>query len=132
MTQQRTLDNHEINNFPFYSLTDSEFELASSVNKLSQSDSMDRLSQLKFNPFQPTKNIALSGYNTKLDTFCNTSEINCDYFLPNDIKMQIQNLNMQEKFSVLHLNIRSKSNKFDSYKNLIDTLGIHFQIIGLT
>ena len=46
--------------------------------------------------------------------------------------MQIQNLNMQEKFSVLHLNIRSMSNKFDSFKNLIDTLGIHFQIIGLT
>ena len=132
MTQQRTLDKHENNNFPFYSLTDSEFELVSSVNKLSQSDSMDRLSQLEFNPFQPNQNIALSRYNTELDTFCNTSEINCDYFLPNDFKMQIQNLNMQEKFSVLHLGIRSMSNKFDSFKNLIDTLGIHFQIIGLT
>ena len=43
MTQQRTLNNHENNNFPFYSLTYSEFKLASSVNKLSQSDSMDMI-----------------------------------------------------------------------------------------
>jgi exonuclease III len=32
----------------------------------------------------------------------------------------------------MHLNIRSISNKFDSLKNLIDTLNIPFQIIGLT
>ena len=73
MTQQlHILDNHENNNFPFYSLTDSEIELASSINKLiSQSDSIDRLSQLKFNPFQLNQNVALSRYpvmnNTELD-----------------------------------------------------------------
>ncbi len=33
---------------------------------------------------------------------------------------------------MLHLNIRSISNKFDSFKQLIDTLNLHFQIIGLT
>jgi hypothetical protein len=30
------------------------------------------------------------------------------------------------------LNIRSISKKFDSFKNLIDTLNLPFQIIGLT
>ena len=39
---------------------------------------------------------------------------------------------MHGKFSLLHLNIRSISNKFDSLKNLINTLNILFQIIGLT
>ena len=39
---------------------------------------------------------------------------------------------MQTNFSLLHLNIRSLTNKFDSFKNLIDTLDIPFQIIGLT
>ena len=33
---------------------------------------------------------------------------------------------------MLHLNIRSIANKFDSFKNLIDTLDVPFQIIGLT
>jgi hypothetical protein len=40
---------------------------------------------------------------------------------------------IQAKFSIMHLNIRSISNKFDSLKNFIDTLNIiSFQIIGLT
>jgi hypothetical protein len=40
---------------------------------------------------------------------------------------------IQAKFSIMHLNIRSISNKFDSLKNFIDTLNIvPFQIIGLT
>ena len=39
---------------------------------------------------------------------------------------------MHEKFSLSHLNIRSISNKFDPLKNLINTLNIPFQIIGLT
>ena len=33
---------------------------------------------------------------------------------------------------MLHLNIRNFSNKFDSFKKLIDTLNLHFQIIRLT
>ena len=38
---------------------------------------------------------------------------------------------MQTKFSLIHLNI-SIANKFDSFKNLINTLDTNFQIIGLT
>ena len=41
-------------------------------------------------------------------------------------------INIHERFSLLHLNIRSISNKFDSLKYLIDTLKIFFQLIGLT
>ena len=46
--------------------------------------------------------------------------------------MQNETKNIAKKCSLLHLNIRSISNKFDSFKNLIDTLNIPFQIIGLT
>jgi hypothetical protein len=102
-----------------------------STNRLSQSD-LDRLSQLRFNPFQTNQNIALSGNNIELDTWFNTNSICCDYFLPKDFRTQIETKNIVKTFSLLHLNIRSVSNKFDSFKDLIDTLNIPFQIIGLT
>ncbi len=50
------------NYFPFHTLTNSEFETFGSRTRLSQSD-MDRLSQLKFNPFQTNQNIVLSDSN---------------------------------------------------------------------
>ncbi len=132
MTQQPTIDIYDNNNcFPFHTLANSEFETLGYTNRLSQSD-MDRLSQLRFNPFQPNENIALSGNNIELDTTFNTNKIFCDYFLPQDFKRQIENSNIQTNFSLLHLNIRSIANKFDLFKNLIDTLDIPFQIIGLT
>ena len=37
-----------------------------------------------------------------------------------------------QSFSLLHPNIRSISNKFDCFKQFLDALDIHFQIIGLT
>ena len=136
MTKQFTVDiDHDNNNFPFHSLADniSEFDIENFTQNLSQSD-MDRLNQLKFNPFQQNHNtgIVQPDNNTELDTFCNTSEITCDYLLPDDFKMRSQNFNMQTKFSLIHLNIRSLANKFDSFKNLINTLDTNFQIIGLT
>ena len=61
-----------------------------------------------------------------------SSKIMCDYFLPEDFKKRIENENIDEKFLLLHINIRSISNKFDSLNNLIEALKIPFQIIGLT
>ena len=117
--------------FPFHNLSKNEFETLNSKNRLSQNE-MDRLSQLRFNPFQPDQNIALSGNNSEIDTSFNTNKINCDYFLPKDFQTQIGDKNVETRFSLLHLNIRSISNKFDSFNNLIDTLNIPFQVIGLT
>ena len=76
---------------------------------------MDRLSQLKCNPFHFNKNIALSGNNINLDTSFNTNTINCDYYLPNEFKNEAKNVIGEEKFSLIHLNIRSIANKFDSF-----------------
>ena len=58
----------------------------------------------------------------------NLDNINCDYFIPNDVTTNIAN----NKFSFLHLNIRSISNKFDSFKHLLNTLKQSFSVIGLS
>ncbi len=83
---------------------------------------------LKFNPFDTSNNIALSENNANLDK---SSKINCEYYLPNDFKKQINNENLNN-FSMMHLNIRSITNKFDSFKQLIYSLNKPFQVIGLT
>jgi ASC-1-like (ASCH) protein len=82
----------------------------------------------KFNPFDTSNHIALSENNANLDK---SSKINCEYYLPNDFKKQINNENLNN-FSMMHLNIRSIINKFDSFKQLIYSLNKPFQIIGLT
>ena len=121
MSQQSTIDIHDDNNsFPFHTLTKSEFETLGSTNRLSQSD-LDRLSQLRFNPFQTNQNIALSGNNIELDTWFNTNSICCEYFLPKDFRTQNETKNIAKKFSLLHLNIRSStldSRAFDSDNKL--------------
>jgi hypothetical protein len=67
MSQQSMVDIPDNENyFPFHALTNSEFETLGSTIRLNQSD-MDRLSQLRFNPFQTNQNIALSGSNIDLD-----------------------------------------------------------------
>ena len=38
----------------------------------------------------------------------------------------------RNKFSLIHLNIRSITNKFDSFKELLKSLDTKFKIIGLT
>ena len=100
MSQQSTIDIHDDNNsFPFHTLTNSEFETLGSTNRLTQSD-LDRLSQLRFNPFQTNQNIALSGNNIELDTWFNTNSICCDYFLP------IRILECKMKLKILQKNVR--------------------------
>ena len=70
---------------------------------------MDRLNQLTFNPFETDQNTALSDNNFELDLLFNTNKLQCHYYLPEDFKKIIENENMHEKFSLLHLNIRSIS-----------------------
>jgi hypothetical protein len=76
---------------------------------------MDKLRNLKFNPFDASNNIALSENNANID---NHSNINCEYYLPNDFKQQINQENLSNNFSIIHLNIRSIVNKFESFKQL--------------
>ena len=92
---------------------------------------MDRLRQLKLNPFDTDSNIALTENNANLN---HSSKINCDYYLPDDFNKMLkkENLTSNNTFSMMHLNTRSLNNKFDSFKQLLNSLFIPFQIIGLT
>jgi hypothetical protein len=117
------------NTLPFHMLDDLDYELnVLNGNNLSE-ESMDRLKHLKFNPFE-TNNIALSENNANLDK---PTTINCEYYLPNDFEQQINRAKLiNNKLSFMHLNIRSIVNKFDSFKQLINSFNIPFQVIGLT
>ena len=127
---QQSLDNTNNKHLLFKNLNNNEFESLNNTNMQAESYpiDMDRLSQLRFSLFDTNLNTALSDNNFELDSSFNTNKIQCDYYLPEDFK----NENIHEKFSLLHLNIRSISNKFDSLKKLIDALHIPFQIIALT
>ena len=116
---RQSLSNINNNHLLFQNLNNDDFE---SLNNTDKSDSfpidMDRLSQLIFNPFETDQNTALSDNNFELDLSFNTNKLQCHYYLPEDFKKIMENENVHEKFSLLHLNIRSISNKFDSLKNL--------------
>jgi hypothetical protein len=84
---------------------------------------MDRLNQLKFNPFQYNDNVALSENNSSLDTYFDLNMLTCNYVLPNEFKNQNSDPEMSKYLSLLHLNLRSIANKFDTFKNLLNTLG---------
>ena len=117
---------------PFHLLSDDEFMLLTQHTCLNSND-MDRLNQLKFDPFQANSKIALSQNNEKLDSLYDISKVDCNYYLPDEFKKHLSVTKQKSKsFSLLHLNIRSISNKFDSFKQFLDTLDKHFQIIGLT
>jgi hypothetical protein len=70
---------------PFRSLTQDEYTLKAlihAISDLNQND-MDRLNQLKFNPFQYNDNVALSEKNSSLDTYFDLNMLTCNYVLPN-------------------------------------------------
>ena len=116
------------NALPFQTLDDLDYEFTVNGNIVSEED-MDKLRNLKFNPFDASNNIALSENNANID---NCSKINCEYYLPNDFKQLINQENLSNNFSIIHLNIRSIVNKFESFKQLINSFTMPFQLIGLT
>jgi hypothetical protein len=103
---------------PFYSIDDLEFHfIFGNFNRLPCDELMDRLTaQLKFNPLDFDNNI------TNARHFENYMPENLDcltsnYYLPNAV------INSDsKKLSILNLNIRSMANKFDSFRNLLNTL----------
>jgi hypothetical protein len=57
--------------------------------------------------------------------------LKCNYYIPESLN-KTETSNQQNQFSVMCLNIRSISNKFDMFKQLIKSTKENFQIIGLT
>ncbi len=75
---QHTQNN--IDPLPFQNINDYEFETLNDINMAKSYRDMDRLSQLRFNPFETNQNIALSGNNFNLDLSFNVNKIPCDYY----------------------------------------------------
>ena len=101
------------NYLPFQTLSNDEFESIDN-NTLSERD-MDRLNQLKLNPFYLNKDIAMCESNVNLDNVLDTNRLKCDYFIPEHFKKHtsVTKSGQLNNFSVLCLNIRSIVNKFD-------------------
>ena len=49
--------------------------------------------------------------------------------LPSDVKIGVSKFDFPDTFSVLHLNIRSLTKKFDDFKELYKTLNLKFSIV---
>ena len=106
---------------PFQALDDLDYEFTVLKGENISEYDMDRLRNLKFNPFDTFSiddhNVALSENNTYLEE---SSKIECEYYFPNDLNKQINKRNLGDSFSIMHLNIQSMNNKFDSFKQLIN------------
>ena len=90
---------------PFHSLSDDEF-MPLTQHTCLNSSGMDRLNQLKFDPFQANSKIALSQNNEKLDSLYDISKVDCNYYLPDEFKKHLSVTKQKSKsFSLLHLNI---------------------------
>jgi hypothetical protein len=76
--------------------------------------------------------IALSENNVNLDMSFEVNKVNCNYYLPNDLNEETKEINNKNNFALLHLNIRSITNKFEMLKDLVTSLNKSFQIIALT
>ena len=128
---------NDIHPMPFISLSDNEFSQEFSLsNQECQKfrngfthDDMDKLSQLKFDPFKTNDNMALSGNNTNLDNSLQFNNMNSNYYLPSEFSKKTTEINIKSNFSLVHLNIRSITNKFDNFKELLDALNTEFKII---
>ena len=110
---------------PFHQIDDDEFEfIFGDFTRFPKDEDMDRLKRLKFNPFSFSTDI-----NSKTEYFLseNFECQDCNYYLPSDFP------HFDDKdMSIINLNIRSLANKFDTFKNLLDTLKQRFSIISLT
>ena len=115
---------------PFHSLSEIEFEpiIGNSNINLSQKD-LDRLEKMKFNPFRSLNDTTHK--NDNFDNSVNLDDIKYNYYLPNEIKELLIKNQLKNNFSLLHLNIRSMSNKYDPFKHLLKSLNHPISVIGL-
>ena len=59
------------------------------------------------------------------------SSLDISYYIPNKVKENLERF-QQKSFSVLHLNIRSMSTNFESFREFLDSLCFTFSAICLS
>jgi hypothetical protein len=110
---------------PFHSIDDLEFHfIFGDFSRVPSDEIMDRLTQLKFNPFHINNNNIANAQHFENYMPENLDDLTCNYYLglPNDFAMTNSNITDNKNLSILNLNIRSIANKFDSFRNLLSTL----------
>ena len=118
------------NTLPFSSIEDLDFKFTfGDFSRFPSDDDMDRLMQLKFNPFSFDTKHATTINDHVNNMLTNIENLSCKYYLPNDFLRCISD---NKLFSILNLNIRSIVNKFKSLKFLLETLKHTFSIVSLT
>ena len=128
-----TLSNMDNGLMPFETLDDDDFaKINHNFEKRFTQYDMDRLSQMKFNPFAYNGNIAFCKNNETLDKAFDINETNWNYYLPHEFGRLSTEIHNKNSFSLIHLNIRSMINKFASFKELRNCLDVNFKLIGLS
>ena len=84
---------------------------------------------LEFNPFQVQNTILLNNLKDPDSNFFNALTIDMKYYSP-DVNMF--EITETDKFSILHLNIRSMQKNFENFKDFLLNLNSNFHIICLT
>ena len=62
----------------------------------------------------------------------NVIDNDCKYFLPCEIKVAIDKLNICNEFSVLHINARSLLSKLDNLQVLLEVVNVKFDVIAVS
>ena len=121
---------------PFQSLNDEDYEFTVKNNRHISERERDRLEGLKFNPFSDLRLAdaasLLKRNESNLGDLVDNENIDCNYFLPNEFAERFAGKNIEDNLKLMHLNIRSISNKFDLFNHMLGSLNTNFSVIGLT
>ena len=125
---------------PFNHSNDYDFHLALDEILLGPSKiNLKNFSDLQINPTTINNITDYSRYILNEDrdpdtNFLNHSLTNDKYFLDNELNSLLQNLNINNdnSFSVLHVNARSLSKHFESLEQIINSLSITPDFIGIS
>ena len=73
-----------------------------------------------FNPFSVNEDLKDNDQDPNVNFYqTQISSLDTSYYIPNEVKEKLENF-QQKSFSVLHLNIRSMSKSFESFRELLD------------
>ena len=85
-----------------------------------------------FNPFSVYENLKDNDQDPDVNFYqTQISSLDTSCYIPNEVKENLENF-QQKSFSVLHLNIRSMSKNFESFREFLDSLCFSFRATFLS
>ena len=85
-----------------------------------------------FNPFSVNEDLKDNDQDHDVNFYqTQISSLDTSHYIPNEVKENLENF-QQKSFSVLHLNIRSMSKDFESFREFLDSLCFSFSAICLS